>query len=126
MRIRVYAGRGGGLFAFSTASCVEFERRSGDNGDAPGGDFNGDVDHAQPFFVTERRRFAGGAAGHQKIDAGLDLPRHQIAQRGSSSEPSWRKGVTSAVPQPRSSMIIRIARKGGRVKRECRFSRKAA
>jgi hypothetical protein len=41
---------------------------------------DGRIDHVQPFIVRERRRLAGGSARNEKIDAGLHLPRHQVAQ----------------------------------------------
>ena len=55
----------------------------------PFGLFDRDLDHAQMLFARQRRAFARGAAGHQKIDAVLDLPAHQTrAACASSSEPS--------------------------------------
>ena len=54
--------------------------RAGDDGHASGRDFDRGVDYAQPFVVSERGSLAGGAAGHEKIDARFDLPRDQIAQ----------------------------------------------
>ena len=48
--------------------------------DASRGGVNDDVDGVEPLVFLERRRFAGGTAGHQKIDAGVDLPIHQSAQ----------------------------------------------
>ena len=35
---------------------------------------------AQPLVMRQRRRLAGGAAGHKKVDARLNLPAHQFAQ----------------------------------------------
>ena len=45
------------------------------------GFFERDLDHAQVLGARERGALAGGAAGHQEIDAGVDLPADQRAQR---------------------------------------------
>ncbi len=73
-------GRAATSLAFSTASCVELEVAPATMGTRPGRDFDGGIDDVQPFVVSEGRSLAGGAAGNKKIDAGLDLPRDQIAQ----------------------------------------------
>ncbi len=46
----------------------------------PLGFFERDLDHAKVLEAGQRGAFAGGAAGHQKVDAGLDLPAHQYTQ----------------------------------------------
>src|ERR1700691_3404307 len=45
-------------------------------------DFDGDINNLQPLVVRQSGSFAGSAAGNQKINSGLDLPRHQVAQGG--------------------------------------------
>ncbi len=76
----------------SAPSALEFARefdhfvgvvaaRAGEHRDLAVGFFDRDLDHAQMLVAGERRALAGGAAGHQKIDAGLDLPADQRAQR---------------------------------------------
>ena len=62
--------------------------------------FERDLDDAQMLGARERRALAGGAAGHQEIDARVDLPAHQRRSVASSSDRSCRNGVTSAVPHP--------------------------
>ena len=52
------------------------------DGHAAAGGLDGQVDNAQPFVVRQSRRLASGAAGHKEVDARLDLPAHQFAQRG--------------------------------------------
>ncbi len=76
----VDSGARGDFFGFLDCVVRGVRRGSGDDGDASGGDFDGGVDHVEPFVVGERGRLAGGAAGNEKINAGLDLPRDQIAQ----------------------------------------------
>ena len=53
---------------------------AGDDGNASGCDFDGGVDHVEPFVVRESGSLAGGAAGNEEINAGFDLPCDQIAQ----------------------------------------------
>ena len=76
----VDAGAGGDFFGLLDRVVSGVGRRSGHDGDASGDNFDGGVDHIKPLVVSECGRFAGGAAGYKKIDAGLDLPRDQIAQ----------------------------------------------
>ena len=76
----VDSGARGNFFRLLDRVVRRVGRRSGDDGHAPGRDFDGRVDYVQPLVVRERGRLAGGAAGNQKINAGLDLPRDQIAQ----------------------------------------------
>ena len=54
---------------------------AGEHGDLALGFFERDLDHAQMLFARERRAFARGAAGHQEVDPGVDLPAHQLPQR---------------------------------------------
>jgi hypothetical protein len=53
---------------------------AGQHGDFTLGLFQRDLHHSQMFRTGERRAFAGGAAGDQEIDPGLDLAAHQRAQ----------------------------------------------
>ena len=55
---------------------------AGEHGDLALGLFERDLDHAQMFVARERGALAGGAAGHQEVDACRDLAPHQPAQRG--------------------------------------------
>ena len=75
-------GRAATSLAFSTASLRRVGSGSGHDGHASGHDFDGDVDDPQPLVVRKSRSLAGGAAGNQKINSGLDLPCHQVAQGG--------------------------------------------
>ena len=77
---RVHAGARGKFFGFLDGVVSGVGRGSGNDGESSGRDLDGRVDDVQPFVVVERGSLAGGAAGHKKIDAGLDLPRDQIAQ----------------------------------------------
>ena len=76
----VDSGARGDLFRFLDGVVGGVGRRAGHDGDASGHDFDGGVDDVEPFVVGESGRLAGGAAGNQKINAGLDLPCDQIAQ----------------------------------------------
>ena len=40
-----------------------------------------DAQRQQPFLFVQRGRLACGPAGHQKVDAGVDLPVHQRPER---------------------------------------------
>ena len=96
----VDSGTRGEFFGFLDRFVRGVGRSSGDDGDAPGCDFDGGVDHVQPFIVSERGRLAGGAAGNEKINAGLDLPRDQIAQgcvvdRAILMKRSYERGATA-------------------------------
>ena len=53
---------------------------TGHNRYSPSRYFNRDIENLQPFIMRKRGRFAGGAAGDQKIDARFQLPRDQVAQ----------------------------------------------
>ena len=55
--------------------------RAGQHRNLALGLFDRDLDHAQMLGARERGALAGGAAGHQKIDARLNLPPDQPAQR---------------------------------------------
>jgi hypothetical protein len=55
---------------------------SGDNGHAAGCHFDGGVDDVEPLIARECWSLAGGAAGNEEVDAGVDLPRDQVAQSG--------------------------------------------
>ena len=55
--------------------------RAGEHRHLALGFFERDLDDAQVFGAAQRGAFAGGAAGHQEIDPGVDLPAHQPAQR---------------------------------------------
>ena len=76
----VDAGARGDFFRLLDGVVRGVGGRAGHDGDASGDDFDGGVDDVQPFVVGERGSLAGGAAGNQEINAGLDLPRDQIAQ----------------------------------------------
>ena len=49
---------------------------AGEHGNFALGLFQRDLHHAQMLGASERRALAGGAAGNQEIDAGLDLTAH--------------------------------------------------
>ena len=77
---RVHARPRSDFFRFGHCFLRGVRGRAGHDGHASGGDFDGHVDHVQPFVVRERGRLAGGAARNQKVNSGFDLPCDQIAQ----------------------------------------------
>ena len=58
------------------------------------------LDDATLLVCGQRRRFARGAAGHQEVNARLDLPRASRVTAASSTAPFFVNGVISAVPRP--------------------------
>ena len=74
-------GRDGNFFRFGHRLMRGIGSGPRDDGHTSGDDFDGQVDDAQPFIVSECGSLSGGAAGNQKIDARFDLPGDQIAQR---------------------------------------------
>ena len=66
------------------ASAIDFRRvvaaGAGEHGNAAGSFFERDFHDAQMLSLAERGIFAGGAAGHQKINSRIDLAAHQPAQ----------------------------------------------
>jgi hypothetical protein len=78
---RTHARARRNFFGFGYGVVCGIRRRTRHDGDASGGDFDGDVNHAQPLVVSERGSFASSAAGNQEVDARFDLPGDQITKR---------------------------------------------
>src|SRR5450631_263680 len=76
----IHPGARGDLFGFFDCIVRGVGGRAGHDRYASGDHFDRRIDYIEPFVVGERRSLAGGAAGNQKINAGLDLPCDQIAQ----------------------------------------------
>ncbi len=71
--------------ASSITSCGVVAARAGQHRNFALGFFERDRDHAQMFLAGERGAFAGGAAGHQEIDALLRSAGAPAAAASSSS-----------------------------------------
>ena len=65
-----------------------------------------DLDDAHALGVGQRRALARRAAGHEEVDAGVDLPSAEPRTRFSSRSPVFVNGVTSAVPTPVNMELI--------------------
>ena len=66
--------------------------------------------------MRERRGFAGRAAGNQKIDSGLDLPRDQIAQGRFVDGAILMEGGDESCTASAKLHETKIARMGGLAK----------
>src|ERR1700691_1234885 len=80
---------------------------------APRHDFDGDINSLQPLVVRQSGSFAGGAAGNQKINSGLDLPRHQVAQGGFVDGAVLTKGCYESCTASSKLHETKISRMGG-------------
>ena len=87
-------------------------------GTRPAGGLDGQVNHAQPFIVRQSRRFAGGAAGDQKVDARLHLPAHQVAQGGFIEAAILLEGSDQGSTASTQFHRRRIILRGGNLKKQ--------
>ncbi|OWK20457.1 hypothetical protein AJ88_28990 [Mesorhizobium amorphae CCBAU 01583] len=75
---------------------------TGDDRNAPVGDFDADLDDLAMLVMRQRRRLAGGADGNQPGCAFGELPFDERAKGFLVETPALFNGVTSAVSEPLS------------------------
>src|SRR5580692_4024316 len=110
---RIYTRPRRHLLGFLDSVTSRVGSSAGHDGHAPRHDFDGDIDNPQPLVMRQGRGFAGGPAGNQKIDSGLDLPRHQVAQRRLVDGAVLTKGSYESCTASAKLHENKIARMGG-------------
>ncbi len=110
---RVYAGTSRKFLRLFYRIVRGVRRSSGDDGNAPGGDFDCRVNYVEPFVVGQSRRLARCAAGYEEVNSGFDLPGDEVPKGGVVDRSvllKWRNQCSATTVDLHRD---KIARRGG-------------